>query len=371
MSGLGTSLIRSFAAGAPEHNVSLALGEPGWALPDVARQALGDWARHAASCSYGPNAGLPELQEAVAQRHATDVDEVMVTAGSQAALYAVMTAHLDPGDVVAIPDPGFPAYRTVARLAGARSVTYPLAHGGDLDPDALAATVERAATEQTTLRMVVLNHPGNPTGGGASRHALHRVAELCAERDLVLVSDEVYTELWRDTAQPSIREVSSTAVVTESVSKAWSAPGLRVGWAVGPPATLAPARLVHNAMNTAPARPSQVAATALVRASREVLPAARAALAERWDVVREHAPSWLASRQPPAGGFYLWVPVPVAEEADGDWARGLRDQGGVNVVPGAAFGRAGSGHVRISIGGPVGELVDGLQRLTAYTREAP
>jgi len=312
MSGLGTSLIRSFAVDAPETNVSLALGEPGWTLPPVARRALCDWAQSAASCSYGPNAGLPELQEAVADHCGTGVDEVMLTAGSQAALYAVMTAHLDAGDVVAVPDPGFPAYRTVARLAGAHTLTYPLSRGGELDPDALAATLEQGATGTGRVRMVVLNHPGNPTGGGASRASLERVADLCARHDVLLVSDEVYRELWVEHPLPSLREVTPAAIVTESVSKAWSAPGLRVGWAVGPPAALAPARLVHNAMNTAPARPSQVAAAALVRASSEVLPAARTALTQRWRMVREHAPAWLAGQDAPAGGFYLWAAVPEA-----------------------------------------------------------
>jgi len=376
MSGMGTSLIRSFAAGAPAGNVSLALGEPGWPLPPVARRALSDWAQSAASCTYGPNAGLPELQEAVADRFGTGVDEVMLTAGSQAALFAVMTAHLDVGDVVAVPGPGFPAYRTVARLAGARTVTYPMGRGGELDPEALSQTLAHSATDSGRVRMVVLNHPGNPTGAGASRAVLERVADLCAGHEVMLVSDEVYRELWLERPQPSVREVTSSAVVTESVSKAWSAPGLRVGWAVGPADALAPARLVHNAMNTAPARPSQVASTALLRASAEVLPAARAALLERWEVVREQAPAWLTRVERPAGGFYLWAPVPAAAgaeshaHADG-WATRLRDRGGVTVVPGSAFDEAGAGHIRLSVGGPKDELTEGLRRLSAYTEETP
>ena len=378
MRGLDTSLIRSFALDAPSANISLALGEPGWPLPLVARLALGDWAHRPGSCTYGPNAGLPELQAAVADRAGCRTDEVMLTAGSQAALYAVMTAHLDPGDVVAVPDPGFPAYRTVARLAGATAVAYPMGSAGTLDPAALAATLEQCGTGPGAVRMVVLNHPGNPTGAGASRAALEQVAELCERHaGLLLVSDEVYRELYLERPQPSLREVTHEGIVTESVSKAWSAPGLRVGWALGPPGLLSPARLVHNAMNTAPARPSQVAATALLRASDDVLPAARAELRARWQTVRDQGPAWLSSLGTPEGGFYLWAPVPAAAGASVGasgsgqaWARDLRDRGGVTVVPGSAFGPAGDGHVRLSVGGPLDELAEGLRRIAAFSQEA-
>src|SRR5690606_4705772 len=121
--------------------------------------------------------------------------------------------------------------------------------------------------------LVVLNHPANPTGGMASAAALARVADACARRGAVLVSDEVYRELWVGERPAGLHDVAGVAagVVLGSVSKAFGAPGLRVGWAVGAPELLAPARVVHNAMTTAPARPSQEAATALLEHADEVL----------------------------------------------------------------------------------------------------
>ncbi len=376
LSGLTTSLIRSFAAGAPPENVSLALGEPGWPLPEPAREALRRWASDADLCTYGPNHGIDELRSAIVNRVSDPEDHVMVTAGSQAALYAVITAHIEPGRAVALPDPGFPAYRTLTHLAGGTALTYPLATDGSLDAPSLIDALDRhARAGEPPVRMLILNHPGNPTGGGATVPALAEVAQACAVRDIVVVSDEVYRELPYASTQPSLRDVTDEGIVTESVSKAWSAPGLRVGWAIGPPALLAPARLVHNAMTTAAARPSQLAAAALLGASASVLATSRAELAARWALVGQHAPPWLSNVPAPAGGFYLWAPVPDsasdAASGGGDpqrWVTALRDLGGVSVVPGSAFGTAGRTHVRISIGGPQDDLVEGLLRLSAFGR---
>lgn len=367
MAGLSTSVIRSFAAAAPSHNVSLALGEPGWALPDVAREALSCWAAESVQCSYGPNQGVPELQSALTDRTGASVENLMVTSGSQAALFALVTAHVETGAAVALPDPGFPAYRTLTQLAGGTSLPYPLGAGGSLDPAALIDALDRHTDAGgVPVRLLILNHPGNPTGGGATIEALEQVARACAARDIIVVSDEVYRELAYGPPQPSLREVTDAGIVTESVSKAWAAPGLRVGWAVGPAELLAPARLVHNAMTTAPARPSQIAAAALIRASPDVLTDSRAELAARWDIVDRYAPAWVSSSPRPAGGFYLWVAIPGDQLDPQEWVTGLRDHGGVSVIPGSAFGPGGARHVRISVGGPRDELIEGLRRLKAY-----
>lgn len=405
------------AVDAPPDAINLALGEPGWPLPDVAREALAAAARENGPLPYGPNTSRPDLVQAIAAHHGRSVssgyvspvlsdlstcpvepydvscpavsrvrsehmarpvagdvtaDQVMVTSGSQAALFALFQAHVDPGSTVLVPDPGFVSYPSLARLCGADPVGYPLAPGGHLDADALVETL--AAHPHTS--MVVLCHPANPTGGMASASALLSVAEACARRGVLLVSDEVYRQLWVDEAPPSLHDVTGVegGAVLGSVSKAFGAPGLRVGWAVGAAEILAPARIVHNAMTTAPAQPSQAAALALLTATDEVLAESRRHVRERWELAERVAPrltslpTAAATPQWPAG-IYLWLPVPDGSLADQHddptlaFALHLRDDAGVITVPGSAFGPRGAGHLRVSLGGPLDDLREGLRRL--------
>lgn len=374
-SGLAVSPIRRMAVGAPDGTVSLGLGEPGWPVPLVARQALAAAGAAEGALPYGPNTSSPGLVAAVRDQHAAahgipglSTEQVMVTSGSQAALFALFCAHVEAGSTVLVPDPGFVSYRSLAHLCQARAVGYRLGEGGALD----AGQVEAALETHTDVSLVVLNHPANPTGGMASAAALARVAEACARRSVLLVSDEVYRELWVGERPPGLHDTAGVdaGVVLGSVSKAFGAPGLRVGWAVGAAELLAPARVVHNAMTTAPARPSQEAATALLRAADEVLAEARGHVRARWALLARVAPHLLPPDTSGGGraGFYLWLPLPdgVPPEETTDFALRVRDTSRVTTVPGDAFGPAGAGWLRVSLGGPLEELDEGLARLAPW-----
>ncbi|MDR3670190.1 MAG: pyridoxal phosphate-dependent aminotransferase [Holophaga sp.] len=357
--------IRAIAEGAPPDAVPMGLGEPGWALPEPALAAL---ARQQGRCGYGPNAGLPELQAAVASYYGVQTPQVMLGAGSQAVLFALFQAWLNPGDAVLVPDPGFVSYPNLARLAEAEPVRYPLAADFTLDAAAFRAVLDRTPA----AKMAVVNHPGNPTGAGTSRQALAEVAEACAARGILLLSDEVYRELCLGPCEPSLREVSDTGLVLSSTSKAWGAPGLRVGWAIGDPAWLVPARLVHVNMSTTLARPAQLAALALLQASATVLPEGREQLRVRWEAFSEaYTEAFGLSPRRAVGGFYHWQPLPASALADPmAFCLRLRDEGRVVVVPGTAFGPGGRGHIRLSYAGDPVQIREGVRRLAPFWREA-
>jgi len=358
---LRPSPIRAISEGAPPGCVPMGLGEPGWALPEPARRAL---ARQEGPCPYGPNAGLPELQAAVAARFGAQPGEVLLGCGSQGVLYALFQAWLEPGDQVLVPDPGFVAYPILARLAGADPVPYALAPDFTLDPDAFRATLDRAPG----AKVAVVNHPGNPTGAGASARALAEVAQSAEARGVLLLSDEVYRELCLGGKVPSLRDVSATGLALGSVSKAWGAPGLRVGWAVGDPARLAPARMVHAYMVTAPARPAQLAALALLEASDPVLAEAREHLRRRWEAFAgAYREAFGTEPRSAAGGFYHWQPLPPSSLGDPmAFCLRLRDEGGVVTVPGIAFGEGGRGYLRLSYAGDPEQIREGVRRLAPF-----
>lgn len=361
LSGIGLSPIRAMSLGAPEGCVSLGLGEPTWDLPEAARRALSSGR---GPCPYGPNAGLPELKSAIASFYGVAPERVMVSSGSQGALFALFMAYLGPGDEVLVPDPGFLAYPTLARLAGAESAPYPLAPDGSLDGGAFAAALEahpRAAA-------AIINNPSNPTGAGASEAALASVAAACERRGILLVSDEVYRELYLGERPASLSDVSDYGVVTSSVSKAWGAPGLRVGWALGDPEILEAARLVHNSMVSCVPRPSQEAAHALIEDSGSILVAARAELKLRWEALAGALEAELGLvPKAPAGAFYYWLRLPEGDDAR--YCRAARDEAKVILIPGSAFGSRGSGYARVSYAASSGELREGLRRLARFWRK--
>lgn len=357
------SPIRVLSEGAPPDAIPLGLGEPTWELPRAARAAL---AAQSGVCAYGPNAGLPELRSALAHWHGAEVDEVLVTCGSEEALFALFMAWLGPGDEVLVPDPGFAAYPALARIAGAEPVPYALdaANRFRLDAKSFVAALDAGPR----IKAAVINFPCNPTGGGASLEDLKALAQACQQRGILLISDEVYRDLYFGFRPPSLRDVGSTGVVLSSVSKGWAAPGLRVGWAVGDPAWLSPARTIHAFAVTAASATSQRAALALLEASEEVLPQGRREIHARWEAL---ASAWAAHFDveiaPPDGTFYHWIPLPSSAHADpfGFCVR-LRDEGKVVLVPGSAFGEAGRTYARLSFAASPEQLAEGVRRMAPF-----
>lgn len=359
--GLRPSPVRMMMEGAPEDASPLGLGEPSWDLPEPARRALersGDGV-----CGYGPNNGLPELRAAIARRYRAEPDDVLVTAGSQAALFALYHAYLGPGDEALIPDPHFPAYSALAQLAGAGVATYPLSADDAWRPDADRFIAALAARPKA--KIAVVGSPANPTGAAVEAGTLRRMAEACAERGVLLVSDEVYRELDLGAPIPGLRDVATTGVVVSSVSKAWGAPGLRVGWISGDAALLAPVRTLHSFMCTSASVPSQRAALALLADSAAVTALAREEVAARWDALAETArEAWGAELRRPDGAFYWWTPLPAhAGSDDLAFALRLRDEAHVVTTPGFAFGAGGRGHLRISFAARPERVAEGVRRL--------
>lgn len=191
---------------------------------------------------YGPGRGLPALRKAVADRrlrdHGVTYDpdsEVLITVGATEAISATVLGLVEPGSEVIVLEPYYDAYAAAIALAGARRVAVPLVADGDtwaVDVDAVRAAV----TDETA--MIIVNSPHNPTGSVFSRESLTALAELCAEHDLLVLSDEVYENLVFDgvthTALASLPGMSERTVTVSSAAKSYNVTGWKIGWALAP-----------------------------------------------------------------------------------------------------------------------------------------
>jgi aspartate/methionine/tyrosine aminotransferase len=363
ISGMTVSPIRLVSEGAPPDAIPLGLGEPTWELAKCAKDAL---ARFTGVCAYGPQVGIIELRRAVASYYKATPDEVIVTNGTQEGLYDVCQAFVDPGDVVLIPDPGFVGYHAVIKLAGGVAVTYSLSAENRFRLD--AASVCAAIDANPKTRMVLIGHPANPTGGGADAASMKKIADHCEARGIVLVSDEVYRELYFGERPPSLRDVTSYGIVMSSVSKGFGAPGLRIGWMVARPECFTPLKVIHGYTVTSAALPAQWAALAMFENADTVAGDSRRELRARWDALATTMKSELGRTvTPPDGSFYHFMPLPAEAHADPlRFCIKIRDEAKVVLIPGIAFGENGRGFARLSFAARPEQLVEGVKRLAKF-----
>lgn len=365
--GIELSLIRQIHALATPLSINLGLGEPNVepdeVLREMARAAAGESSWH-----YSPNAGALSLRRLVAAEDDSydPADEVCITAGTQEALYAIMQAYAGEGDEVLVPDPGFLTYATLARLSGASAVTYPLdAEGWRIDVQDLA----RRVTSRT--RLLVVNSPSNPTGGVIDDETLARIAELARDEKILAVSDEVYREIYYGSERPgTMRGRDDNVIVVNGMSKSHAMTGLRIGWVTAAAPVLAPIVRAHQYIATCASTFSQSLAERVLsrpdwnrdwlRRVREQFDRQRAAIV----TAAEH--ELASSVRPPAGAFYLFVPVPSCDTVS--LAKQLATDAGVLTIPGVAFGAAGEGFLRISYSAPVEQIRDGVERIGEFLR---
>ena len=363
VSGLERTLIRQIFDSAPAGAINLGLGQPDLPTPDVA--ALhGIEAITSGRTAYTSTAGDPALRKALADRYhpfARGPEDVLVTVGSQEAMYVACLGLLDRGDEVLYPDPGYPAYPVVAELVGARAVAYPLRPGRRfrLDP----ADVASRLTERT--RAVILCAPSNPTGASIERADVEELTRLLEQRGVPWISDEIYSGFSYDGPFLSPADVAPDGgLVISGLSKDLSMTGWRVGWIVGPREILARLIAIHQYLVTCASSISQHAALAAftpagIEARRtylEIFRRRRALMAEELGRI----PGF--GFTPPDGAFYFYVDVTRYGDSL-ELARALLERAGVVTIPGEAFGNNGRGYLRISFAASDAAIRDGVQRI--------
>jgi aspartate/methionine/tyrosine aminotransferase len=349
--------------------IHLEIGEPDFPTPphivDAAKRALDEGWTH-----YGPTLGDPELRAAIARDVSrtrgiqVGPQHVAVVPGGKPILFFVMMALLEPGDEAIYPDPGFPIYESMIRYLGATPVAMPLeeSRGFSFDLDRFRDRLGNRT------KMVVLNSPQNPTGGVIPRADMAAIAGLLRERDLIVLSDEMYSRIHYGAEPPaSIAEypgMLEKTVILDGFSKTYAMTGWRMGYGAMPEWLVEAVRKLMVNSNSCTASFTQRAGIAALEGPQD-------SVARMVEEFRRRRDAFCAglNRVPgfrcalPGGAFYAFANVAGTGMKSKELAGYLLHEGGVACVDGGAFGPYGEGYIRFSYANSLANLMEAVERI--------
>lgn len=356
--------------------INFQIGRPDFDTPghikEASKRALDEGFVH-----YTPNAGIPELREAIAHKLKAENDlvvdperELIVTVGANEAIALTMLALVDPGDEVIIANPSWPHYYYCVRLAGGIPISVPLReeNGFQLSPD----DVEDKLTPRT--RMLVINTPQNPTGSMLSRQSLAALGAIVEKHGLLVIADEVYDRITYTeqthvsfATLPGMRESTLTI---NAFSKTYSMTGWRIGYVAAPAALIQALIRVHQYTVTSACSFAQKGAVAALTDSQECVRDMVGEFKRRRDLVVDGFQGISGvSLVPPTGALYAFPRVDGLGLNSEELCSHLLHEAGVAVVPGSVFGRYGEGHLRLAFSCSTEDVAEGMRRIASACRE--
>ena len=349
--------------------VHLEIGEPDFPTPahivEAAKKALDEGWTH-----YGPTQGLPELREAIAahvsRTRGIDVgaQHVSVVPGGKPIIFFPMIALLEPGDEVIYPNPGFPIYESMIRFLGARPVPIPLEEerGFSFDLDRFRDSL----TDRT--KMVVLNSPENPTGGVIPREDLKVIADLLRDRDVMILSDEIYSQIYYGSEPPvsitSFPGMLEKTIILDGFSKTYAMTGWRMGYGVMPTWLVEAVNKLMVNSNSCTASFTQRAGIAAINGPQDCVSQMVAEFRRRRDTICKglnEVPGFRCAV--PGGAFYAFANVTGTGIDSKELADFLLNEAGVSCLNGGCFGEYGTGYVRFSYANSLANLNEAVARI--------
>jgi aspartate aminotransferase len=352
------------------HVVHLEIGEPDFKTPDnivnAAVAALKEGWTH-----YGPSAGLPEVRDVVAKdasmRRGIKVsgDHVVITPGAKPIMFFTIFALVDSGDEVIYPDPGFPIYESLIRFVNARPVPIKLRESNrfKLDVDELKSLV----TDKT--RLLIINSPHNPTGSVLEAPDLAAIAEICSERGIAVLADEIYNRVLYDGQHHSIWTypgMDELTIILDGMSKTYAMTGWRLGYGIMPPdLAVRVARLMTNS-NSCTSSFSQRAMIEALAGDQSAVDQMVGTFRKRRDLVVDllNQVEGVTCQKPP-GAFYVFPNVKSFGRPVKAMAEHLLSKAYVATLGGTAFGAGGEGYLRLSYAASEDNLREGVKRMAA------
>lgn len=352
---------------------SFSAGEPDFDTPvhirDAAKLALDQ-----GKTRYGPTAGEPKLREAIAQKFQRDSGlnyqstNVIVTNGGKHSIFNLVLALVNPGDEVIIPAPYWVSYPEMVKIAGGKPVIVPTTAetGYKITP----AQLRSAITEKTKL--FVLNSPSNPTGMVYSLSELEELAAIIVEKDILVVSDEIYEKIvYDDTKHFSIASINPEmyrrTLISNGFAKAYAMTGWRVGYLVGAEEIIKACNLIQDHATSNVCTFAQYGAIAALNGDQGCVEVMRQSFAERRGIIYEliNAIPGISCCQP-QGAFYMFVNISQTGLNSLDFCNGLLQTQQVAVIPGIAFGD--DHHIRISYATDLPTIEKGMARLASFVQ---
>jgi aspartate/methionine/tyrosine aminotransferase len=350
--------------------INLTFGEPDFDTPAHIAEA-GAAAIRAGKTRYAPGAGIMPLRVALARsvgaRAGVELTpaHVAVAAGGVQAIFAALSALVEPGGGVLVPDPGWPVYAGQCTLLGLRAVPYRLDPAAGFEPDLVALETLAAAPG---MRLLVLNNPGNPTGAVWSPATFAACLEIARRHGLWVISDEVYDELVFDgTHTPALAlDTDGRVVVVGSFSKTYAMTGWRIGYAIARPAIAALLTKVLEYDASCVGTPAQHAAVAALDGPQDCVATMRDAYRGRRDLAVAALDRAGLLVAVPRGAFYAMVDISAATTDSTAFAVALATApDGVACAPGAAFGDSTAAMVRLSLAASPAAISEGIRRVAA------
>lgn len=356
--------------------VKLTLGEPDFNVPDAMKMAAVQ-SIAANDSHYAPAVGTPALRQAIAHfmedRYGLTYDpqgEICVTIGATEGIFAALGAVTNPGDEILIATPTFPLYMAITTMLGGKVVEIDTSDSGFvLTPEKL----KEAIAAHPDAKALVLNYPSNPTGVTYSRDQVKDLADGVKDTDLVVVADEIYSELVYDGQHASIAEfIPGQTLVLNGASKSHAMTGYRIGFIAGPRELMGPVSALSGMMITSATNSAQAAAAAGFgteegkRATEEM----KAEYKRRRDFLVPALQDLGFKVATPHGAFYVFAQLPDGQGTDDEaFAKRLAKEGKVALVPGSYFGAGGQGFLRISYATSMENIKLAVERMKEFLKE--
>jgi aspartate aminotransferase len=352
--------------------IHLEIGEPDFDTPSNIIEAGCDALRKGFT-HYGPSAGMMELREVIAQhvsetrRVAVTPDDVVVVPGGKPIIFFSILALAEDGDEIIYPNPGFPIYESMINYVGAKAVPIRLREELEfrLDVDELASLIN------DRTKLVILNSPQNPTGGVLTKDDIDAIARVIGDRNIMVLSDEIYSQLIFEGEDHSIMSVDGMkerTILLDGFSKTYAMTGWRMGYGVmRPDLATHISRLMTNS-NSCTASFTQVAGVEALRGSQNVVDEMRAKFKKRRDVMVAGLNKIKGfSCRLPHGAFYVFPNITETGWPSKKLADALLDDAGVAALSGTAFGAFGEGYLRFSVANSIENIEKALDRIDAWT----